>query len=590
MSNPVNSSLDHFYEVVLLDTEFVARDGEPVMPVCLVAHELHSGRRHRVFFQDPGAHYENPLPQGPDVLYVAYAAQAECSTFLQLGWDLPEYMLDLFGEFRAITNGLTNPAGAPIKDSLIGALEYFGLDSMSVVEKESMRNLILRGGPYTQTEKEAILDYCSEDVEALGKLLPVMLPLIDVPYAVFRARYTGPAVARMERTGIPIDVPTLNRLKANWGLLRERIAADIEAEYGFGVYVRSSWNHAAFTELVERIGLMDEWPRTNSGTMLSVEDKVFKTMAARYPELQPLRDLRAVTRLHEIMMPVGKDGYNRCPVVPLRSVTGRNYPSTLKFAFGPFTWLRPLIQPQAGRAIAYVDWSSAEFGIAAALSGDKRMQAAYESGDVYLSFAKDAGAAPLDATKATHSIIRELYKQVVLAVQYEQTALGLARKLGVAPWQAQELLDLHRRVYSRYWDWSEWMSQSAVFGRRIETVFRWPMHVTARTKPRTIANFPMQANGSEMLRWACIFATESGITVHAPVQDALLVGGSIEEIGEVVAATQDAMDRASDLVLDGFVLRTEAKIVRFPDRYIDERGVQMWNRIIEQLDTLGGSQ
>jgi hypothetical protein len=108
----------------------------------------------------------------------------------------------------------------------------------------------------------------------------------------------------------------------------------------------------------------------------------------------------------------------------------------------------------------------------------------------------------------------------------------------------------------------------------------------ARSKPRTVLNFPMQANGSETLRWACIFATERGIDVHAPVQDALLVGGSVEDIEGVVAATQDAMARASDLVLDGFILRSEAKIVSYPDHYIDERGVEMWNRIMGLLDAL----
>jgi DNA polymerase I len=80
-----------------------------------------------------------------------------------------------------------------------------------------------------------------------------------------------------------------------------------------------------------------------------------------------------LTRLREIAIPVGNDEHNRCPVMPFRAVTSRNYPPALKFAFGPFTWLRPLIRPQEGRAIAYVDWSSAEFGIAAALSGDERM-------------------------------------------------------------------------------------------------------------------------------------------------------------------------------------------------------------------------
>jgi len=291
----------------------------------------------------------------------------------------------------------------------------------------------------------------------------------------------------------------------------------------------------------------------------------------------------AATRLRQLGLTVGPDGYNRCPLMPFRSITGRNYPPSSKFIFGPSTWLRSLIKPEPGKAIAYVDWSSAEFGIAAALSGDTRMKAAYETGDIYMAFAIEAGAAPKGATKATHPAVRDLYKIVVLATQYGQSAIGLSKNLGKPVWQAQELLDLHRRVYSRFWEWSEWRSQLAVFDRTISTVFEWSLQVTSRTKPNTISNFPMQANGAEMLRWACCYATEAGVTVHAPVQDALLVGGAVDEIEDVVAATKNAMAQASELVLDGFLLRTDTTIVKSPDRYSDKRGVAMWGRVMRLL-------
>ena len=35
-----------------------------------------------------------------------------------------------------------------------------------------------------------------------------------------------------------------------------------------------------------------------------------------------------------------------------------------KFVFGPSAWLRGLIKPTEGRALAYVDWSQQEHGIA----------------------------------------------------------------------------------------------------------------------------------------------------------------------------------------------------------------------------------
>ncbi len=91
---------------------------------------------------------------------------------------------------------------------------------------------------------------------------------------------------------------------------------------------------------------------------------------------------------------VGADGRNRCLLSPFQSRTGRNQPSNSRFIFGPSAWLRSLIKPDDGRAVAYIDWSQQEFGIAAAFSGDANMLVAYRSGDPYLAFAKQAGPFP----------------------------------------------------------------------------------------------------------------------------------------------------------------------------------------------------
>ena len=43
------------------------------------------------------------------------------------------------------------------------------------------------------------------------------------------------------------------------------------------------------------------------------------------------------------------------------------------------------------------------------------------------------------------------------------------------------------------------------------------------------------------------------------------------------------MAEASEAILSGFRLRTEARIVRWPDRYMDERGRGMWDRVARLL-------
>src|SRR5215208_1573604 len=197
------------------------------------------------------------------------------------------------------------------------------------------------------------------------------------------------------------------------------------------------------------------------------------------------------------------------PTSPPMASPGRGCP--------PARWLRSLIKPAPGMALAYVDFSSQEMGIAAALSGDPALLEAYRSGDVYLSFARQAGLAPPDATKASHGEVRDRCKAVVLGTLYGMGPDTLARRIGRPPCEARELLALHRATYPRFWRWSEAAVTSFVLTRRIETVFGWPLHAAPDWNPRSAMNFPMQANGAEMLRLACCLATERGLAVCAPV-------------------------------------------------------------------------
>jgi hypothetical protein len=96
----------------------------------------------------------------------------------------------------------------------------------------------------------------------------------------------------------------------------------------------------------------------------------------------------------------------------------------------------------------------------------------------------------------------------------------------------------------------------------------------------------MQANGAEMLRLACCLATERGVRVCASVHDAILTEAASDELEAVVRQTQDVMAEASELVLGGFRLRSEARLIHHPDRFTDERGKGMWETVCSILDDL----
>jgi DNA polymerase I-like protein with 3'-5' exonuclease and polymerase domains len=233
--------------------------------------------------------------------------------------------------------------------------------------------------------------------------------------------------------------------------------------------------------------------------------------------------------------------------------------------------------------VAYVDWSQQEFAIAATLSGDEAMMDAYRSGDPYLAFGKQAGRIPPDGTKRTHGAERELFKACVLGVQYGMGPASLAERIGKPTAYGRDLLRLHRETYPAFWRWSDGAESHAMLFNRLHTVFGWTLRVGADANPRSLRNFPCQANGAEMLRLACCLATERGVSIVAPVHDAVMIEGPADSIDEIVARTQEAMAEASEIVLDGFRLRSDAGIVRWPDRYMDDRGREFWGRVMALL-------
>lgn len=572
-------ALARFPEVWAVDFEFFASDGNRPAPICCVAMELRSGRVVRRW----GDEMQQPIDMCPDALVLAYFASAEMSCYLVLGWPLPAHVLDLYAEFRVLTNGREFEAGNHGR-SLLAALAYFGLSHLDPDVKANWRSRILAGPPYSDQDREGILDYCQGDSVALAQLLPRLVDASQhrphwLDHALLRGRYMR-AVARMEHVGTPMDAPLHARLIAGWSQVKASVIAAVGDRYP--VFDGLRFDHRAFEGWLATRGMM--WPRTDTGR-LSTSVDTFRQMARVYPVVAPLHEvLNHLGKLKLSDVRIGIDGRNRAMLSPFGTATGRNNPSTSGFAFGPAVWLRSLIKPTAGSGLAYIDFSSQELGIAAALSGDQALARAYLSGDPYLAFAIDAGQAPLGATKETHKQVRDLCKQLVLGTNYGMGERTLGASLGVPTAKARHLLDAHRRTYEVFWAWSQRVADNALLRGYLDTCFGWRLHVTAGTKPTSLLNHPMQSHGAEMLRLACCLATEAGIRVCAPVHDALLIEAPLQDLDDAVEATRDQMARASRIVLDGFEVRTEADLIPYPRRYSDRRGDAMWAMVMRALD------
>jgi hypothetical protein len=572
-----------FKYIVAVDTEFnfgghntfeeASRSGERPRPKCVVAKELRTRQTWRIWHTERGS--RPPFPIGRDTLVIAYYASAELGCFRAWGWPNPANILDLYAEFRVRTNGLVTPAGS----GLVGALTYFGLDTVGSQEKDSLRLLIIRGGQELERNREPVLDYCESDVDALTRLLPAMRSRIDMPRALLRGRYMA-AAAAIEWSGPPIDRPKLTLLREHWTGIQDELIRVIDGDYG--VFDGRSFRASRWAQFLVRHNI--PWPTLESGA-LDLDRDTFREISKVYPIVAPIHELRhALSQLRLEDLAVGSDDRNRCILSAFRARTSRNQPSNTRSIYGPSAWVRFLIKPPPGYGIAHIDFATQEFGIGAALSGDPAMLAAYESGDVYIGFGKQIGKLPPDATAETHPNERQLFKQCVLGIGYGMEERTLAQRIGQPPIVARELLRAYRETYAKFWAWADGAVDYAMLHGSLHTTFGWPIHVGENANPRSLRNFLMQANAAEMLRLSCIFATERGVEVCCPIHDALLICAPLDRLEADVATTRAAMAEASRLVLDGFKIRTDVKVVRYPSRYTDRRGAVMWGEIMKLVE------
>jgi DNA polymerase I len=582
-----------FSKIWLHDFEFVSKPGERPDVVCLAAHELRSGRTLQLWRDQLG-----PLPPyrtDGDALFISFVANAECACHLALGWPPPAKVLDLNPVFRNLTNGRSTPEGK----GLLGALRYYGLDAIGAKQKDAMQKRVMQGWPFTPEERRRILEYCGSDVDALLRLLPKILSDLDFDLGV--ALYHGEFAAvsaLMEHRGVPIDMGVFAKLADDdtWRVVRDAMVPAIDARYG--VYVRNTagdwtFNMERFAAYLAREGI--SWPPLESGK-LNMKRKTFEEMSKGWPQLEELRQLRhARDKMRKVKLAVGADARNRTVLWPFKAKTSRTQPKAAQWIFSPAVWLRSLIKPEPGMAVAYIDYSAMEFLLAASLSDGhcgpvNRMLDMYQSGDPYLSFAKAVGAIPGRITKQTlgnYGAVRDKYKVMLLAVQYGMQAETLAGRLGVTTFEAHEMLNQHRAQFRQYWAWSDDFVQHALQTGVMRTAFGWYCRTgITEFNERSIRNWPIQATGAEILRIACILATRHGIQLLAPVHDAVLIEAPIEHIEPDVTQMREIMHRASRLV-GRHELRTDVKIVRYPDRYSDKRGDKIWTEVTELLAKCG---
>lgn len=503
---------------------------------------------------------------------VAHYAMAELACFLTLGWPLPDEVIDTLAEARGIRGQVKPPGGGW---GLLPVAQMCGAQTMCCEHKDDMRTLAMLD-EVPPDKREELMEYCLDDVKACLAIWECLSPQMNMPEAILRGRYLK-ALARVESRGIPADTDLVRKLQVSTDEIKETIWAHAREAYPGVINEAGNFVNAGWLEWCS--GANIPWPLLPSG-QAKLDADTFKEMGTRYPEVQTMayaKKLRGQVREHEF--PVGEDGRLRCMLAPFGSDTGRNQPSNSKFIFGASAWLRSVVAAPAGKVLAYVDYSAQEPAIAGYLSSDTAMMDDYRSGDPYMAFAVRAGAVPDGATKETHPNERATYKVAALAVQYGMREESLAKKLGISISAARRLITQHQASYPAYWCWRQAVIDTVICGGSVSTSFGWQRKGRSKDSGTSIANFPVQATGAEILRVAIIALEEAGHRVVAPVHDAVLV--ELDEDGweEELAEVRQLMSRAAAAVAPSIEIPTDVELVMPGQNYMDKRGAKFWELV-----------
>jgi hypothetical protein len=564
-------------------------NGDRPTPYCFCAYELRSKRMIKPRQRDLGRF--PPFRLDEDALFCTYMLSADYGgIFLPHGWRKPAFAFDAYVEFRHITND----AAAKTEDrkdnfySLAGSLRYFGEDEISIAHKQEARARIMEGPPFTNEEED--VDYCADDTMALARVLPHLISLTpSLKQACVRAEVQW-GIAQQEWRGVPMDMPQLADLRSNWIDIQADLVRAVDADFNcftFDEDGRPHWNKKQFVGFVGGNKFTDgkpmSWLTFDSGG-LDETDQTFRDMAARYPFIEPLRELRyTLSKLKLNQLAVGSDGRNRALLHAFGTKTGRNAPSNSKFVFGPAKWIRHLIQAPPGLVLIHRDFMQQEPRIAGFLSDDRNLLAACEAEDLYLGMAKQLGFVRDSMNDDELSALRTLFKIIVLSISYGAGAQSLAQKAGVSLYEAIEILARMRARFSRFEDFSRAVLDHAGLKMRLVTQGGWTMQCPSGCNPRTLRNFPIQSTAAEILHVIIILAERRGIRIVAPIHDAILVEGDAGDAEELARQIDQLMRDASAVVLKGFELPTDCAIIAPGEHYQDKRGKAMWGTITKLL-------
>jgi DNA polymerase-1 len=425
--------------------------------------------------------------------------------------------------------------------------------------------------PVERAPIEALARHAAEEVDVAFRLRAVLEPEIDVVDA--RGVLRGiempllAVLARMERTGVRVDVPFLaalsRRMDEELGTITEQAWRAAGEEF----------NLASPKQVADLLfGKLGLRPRGRTKTGLSTSAEVLEELQAEHEVARHVLRHREVSKLKSTYvdaLPALADpatGRVHTTFQQAVAATGRLSSADPNLQNVPVrTWegreIRKAFVPTADDwVLVSCDYSQIELRLLAHMANDEALLAAFrEDQDVHRATAGRIFDVPPDAVTPEQ---RAAAKTINYAVTYGMGAVNLGKSLGIPTKDASRFIRSYFERLPGVLAWIEATQRRAREERVVETLAgrRRPVPEIASPDPRTrsfgeriAVNTPIQGSAADILKRAMISVDErlrsAGLSARMilTVHDELVFDCPEREREEVVRVAVREMEGAADL-------------------------------------------
>jgi DNA polymerase-1 len=431
---------------------------------------------------------------------------------------------------------------------------------------------------------EKVAPYAAMDAIAVIRLMPGLMAELKANSALKLFEEIEmplvPVIADMEMKGIALDIDFLKKMSAELQIRMNELESSIYSMVGepFNINSTQQLSNALFTRL--KLVPPDRTRKTESGNY-STSAEVLESLKGKHPVVDLLLEYRELSKLKSTYLDALPEAVNpqtgRVHTLynQTGSVTGRIASSDPNLQNIPIRTelgrqVRQAFIAAPGHTLLSVDYSQVELRIAAHMSNDQAMLAAFRAEqDIHTATAAAILGKPLDKVTKTE---RRNAKAINFGLLYGMSPYGLTRTTELTLAEAEDFVEAYFKQFPGVKNYLDEMRRLATKQGYVETLLGRRRYfpglksggnpATRAREEREAINAPIQVTAADIMKIAMIRVANGlqenklNSCILLQVHDELVLECPQAELKKTAKIVRTMMENAYNLIIP---LKTEAR-------------------------------